>query len=97
MKMILFAALLSIPLASQAESPPTIPLPPPPAPEAPAVKPYPLKGCAVSGDELGDNPKVFVIEGQEFKTCCGKCKAKVVADPAKYLKKIADAQAAEKK
>lgn len=97
MKKMLFAALLALPLVPQAESPPTIPLPPPPAPAAPAVKPYPLKGCAVSGDELGDNPKVFVIEGQEFKTCCGKCKAKVVADPAKYLKKIADAQAAEKK
>ena len=85
--------LFALPLAPRAETPPA----PAPAPEAPAVKPYPLKGCAVSGDDLGDNPKVFVVEGQEFKTCCGKCKAKVLADPAKYLKKIADAQAAEKK
>ena len=92
MKTLLLATLVALPLVPRAETPP-----PAPAPAAPAVKPYPLKGCAVSGDELGDNPKVFVIEGQEFKTCCGKCKAKVVADPAKYLKKIADAQAAETK
>ncbi len=92
MKSLLLATLFALPMVPQAESPPV-----PPAPEAPAVKPYPLKGCVVNGEELGDTPKVFVIDGQEFKTCCGRCKAKVVAEPAKYLKKIADAQAAEKK
>ena len=94
MKTLLLATLVALPLVPRAETP--VPAPAP-TPAAPAVKPYPLKGCAVSGDELGDNPKVFVVEGQEFKTCCGKCKAKVVAEPAKYLKKIADAQAAETK
>ena len=88
--------LLALPLAIQAESPPA-PAPPPAAPAAPAVKPYPLMTCIVSGEELGDTPKVFVIDGQEFKTCCGSCKKKVLADPAKYGKKLADAQAAGQK
>ena len=57
-------------------------------------KPYPLKTCVVSGEKLGEmgDPYVFTHEGQEIKLCCKGCLKKFNAEPAKYLKKIADAQ-----
>ncbi|MCP5537096.1 MAG: hypothetical protein H7A51_12825 [Akkermansiaceae bacterium] len=55
--------------------------------ENPAVKPYPLDTCVVSGEELGSmgDAYVFVHQGQEIKMCCKKCLKKFNADPDKYL------------
>jgi hypothetical protein len=60
------------------------------AAENPPAKPYPLKTCIVSDEELGSmgDPVVLVHEGQEIKFCCKSCIKKFKADPAKYLKKL---------
>ena len=63
--------------------------------DAKSVKPYPLKTCIVSGEKLdGDmgKPYVFVEKGQEIKLCCKSCLKDFQKDPAKYLKKIAEAK-----
>ena len=66
------------------------------APADPNVKPYPLKTCVVSGEELGKmgEPFRFVHQGQEIKLCCKGCEKDFLKEPAKYLGKLA---AAEKK
>ena len=55
-------------------------------------KPYPLKTCIVSGEEINDKgdmkPHVFVVEGQEVKLCCKSCLKDFNKDTAGYLKKI---------
>lgn len=61
------------------------------------AKPYPLKKCIVSDEEIGGGdmkPYVFNYKGQEIKLCCKDCKKDFMKDPDKYMKKIA---AAEKK
>jgi len=67
---------------------------------ATAVPPKPdkLATCPVSGEKLDSmgNPYVFVYQGQEVKLCCSGCKKDFDKDPAKYLKKIQDAAAAQK-
>lgn len=62
-----------------------------------APKPYPLSTCVVSGEKLGEmgKPFVFTYEGQEIKLCCKDCQKDFKKDPAKYLKKIKDANAAK--
>jgi len=59
------------------------------------VKPYALQTCFISGEKLGEmgEPVVVVYEGQELKFCCGQCKKKFAADPAKYLKEYQAAAA----
>ncbi|RBP44205.1 YHS domain-containing protein [Roseimicrobium gellanilyticum] len=54
------------------------------------VKPYTLKTCVVSGNELGSMGKVVTktYEGQEVKFCCKPCIKKFDANPAKYLSKL---------
>lgn len=67
--------------------------------DAKKAKPYPLKTCIVSDEKLdGDmgKPYVFVHEGQEFKLCCKNCLKDFNKEPAKYVKKLADAQKAGK-
>jgi YHS domain-containing protein len=56
-------------------------------------KPDLLTTCPVSGDKLGDmgKPYVFVYQGQEVKLCCSSCKKTFDRDPAKYIKKIREA------
>ncbi|MGA3163956.1 MAG: hypothetical protein ABSD77_07170 [Verrucomicrobiota bacterium] len=56
-------------------------------------KPDLLTTCPVSGDKLGEmgKPLVFVYQGQEVKLCCGGCKSIFDKDPAKYIKKIREA------
>ncbi len=56
----------------------------------PAVQPYPLTTCVISGEKLGEmgKPVVVVYEGQEVKLCCGGCKAQFEKDPAAVVKKI---------
>ena len=63
------------------------------------AKPYPLKTCIVSDEKFGGDmgkPYVFVYQGQEIKLCCKDCKKKFDKEPAKYIKKLADAQKAAK-
>ncbi len=60
-----------------------------------SANPYPLKTCVVSGEKLGGDmgkPYVFVEQGQEVKLCCKGCLKDFKKEPAKYLKKIADAK-----
>jgi YHS domain-containing protein len=61
-------------------------------------KPDKLTTCPVSGEKLGEmgKPYVFTYQGQEVKLCCSGCKKDFDKDPAKYLKKIQDAAAAQK-
>ncbi len=56
-------------------------------------KPDLLTTCPVSGDKLGEmgKPLVFVYQGQEVKLCCPHCKKDFDKDPAKYIKKIREA------
>ena len=57
--------------------------------DAPA-KPYPLKTCIVSDndlDSMGEQAS-FVYQGQTVKVCCKPCIAKFEKNPAKYLKKL---------
>jgi YHS domain-containing protein len=62
------------------------------APQEPAAKPYTLKTCVVSGEELGKmgQPKRIVYEGQEVKFCCPECEKDFRKEPAKFLRKIED-------
>jgi len=62
-----------------------------PAPAvAGSVKPYPLKVCLVSGNELGSMGKPIrkVYDGQEIIFCCKPCVKKFEANQAKYLGKL---------
>lgn len=59
------------------------------------VKPYPLDYCLVSGDNFGGDmgkPIIMIYKGQEFKFCCSDCPPKFKKNPAKYLKKLQDAE-----
>ncbi|MFA6046738.1 MAG: hypothetical protein WC718_17270 [Phycisphaerales bacterium] len=55
-----------------------------------AVKPYPLKLCIVTDNDLGSmgDPRTFVYEGQEIKICCKPCEKKFLKTPEKYLEKL---------
>jgi YHS domain-containing protein len=61
-------------------------------------KPYTLKTCVVSDEKLGEmgDPYVYVHEGREIKFCCKNCVKDFKKDPAKYIKKIEEAEAKEK-
>ncbi len=54
------------------------------------VKPYPLKNCVVSGNELGSmgKPITKIYDSKEIKFCCKPCIKKFEANPAKYLSKL---------
>jgi YHS domain-containing protein len=56
------------------------------------AKPYPLKTCIVQDEKLDKDAYVFVYQGQEIKLCCESCKDDFNKEPAKYLKKITDAE-----
>ena len=62
-------------------------------------KPYTLSVCPVSDEKLGEmgKPYVFVHEGREIKLCCESCKKDFKKDPAKFIKKINEAEKAAKK
>jgi len=63
------------------------------------TKPYPLDTCVVSGEKLGEHGKAYVFkhERREIKLCCKSCLKDFKKDPAKYLKKIEEAEAKAKK
>ena len=54
------------------------------------TKPYPLKTCIVTENDLGSmgDEQRIVYQGQEIKFCCKPCTKKFAADPAKYLGKL---------
>ena len=62
-------------------------------------KPYTLKTCIVSGEKLGEmgKPAVYEHEGREIKFCCKDCIKDFKKDPAKFVKKIEEAEAKAKK
>lgn len=57
-------------------------------------KPYPLETCLVSGEKLGamGKPHVFVHQGREIKLCCKGCLNAFRQQPAKYIKKLEEAE-----
>lgn len=63
------------------------------------AKPYPLKTCVVSDEKLGEmgKPYVFTHEGREVQLCCKSCLKDFKKDPAKYIKKIDEAEKKAKK
>lgn len=62
-------------------------------------KPYPLNTCLVCGMKLGEmgKPYVFDYKGQEIKLCDKSEKADFDKSPDEYLKKLAEAEAKNKK
>ena len=90
MKSFLTLALLACCLAaSAADKPPETKPAEEKKPDA-AAKPYPLKTCIVSDndlDSMGEQAS-FVYQGQTIKVCCKPCIAKFEKNPAKYLKKL---------
>lgn len=56
------------------------------------VKRYPYELCLVSDDKLGEmgKPIGFAYEGREIKVCCKDCRNDFKADPARYMKKLAE-------
>lgn len=57
---------------------------------AAGAKPYPLKVCLVTDNDLGSmgTPVTLVHEGQTVKLCCKPCVKKFKANPQKYLAKL---------
>lgn len=60
---------------------------------------YPTQKCVVAGSDLvkngKDTGKDVMVGNRLFRVCCGKCAAKVKADPATYAAKL-DAMVIEK-
>jgi YHS domain-containing protein len=61
--------------------------------------PYPLTTCSVSGEKLGGDmgaPVLYSYQGREIKFCCKDCRKDFDKDPAQYVKKLEEAEAAAK-
>jgi len=61
--------------------------------------PYPLKTCVVSGEKLGGGmggPVLYSYQDREIKFCCKDCRKDFDKDPAKYIKKLEEAEAKAK-
>ena len=54
---------------------------------------YPLQTCPVTGAPLGETAEVFLVGDTLIKTCCGGCKAKVLAAPLPALSAVRAARA----
>jgi hypothetical protein len=82
-KLFLSAAVVALPFVGSAEEK-----------KAEKAKPYPLKTCVVSGEDLDSmgEPYSFKHEGRDVKLCCKSCLKDFKKDPAKYLKKLDSAQ-----
>ena len=63
------------------------------------AKPYPLETCLVCDMKLSmmGTPLTFVYQGQQIQVCDASEKEAFEKDPAKYLQKLAAAEAALKK
>jgi YHS domain-containing protein len=67
-------------------------------PKSKIPKPYPLKICLVTDndlDSMGDEVSI-TYEGQVIKFCCAPCEKKFRANPARYLAKLAPKPAERK-
>ncbi|MET0262084.1 MAG: hypothetical protein ABW223_04250 [Rariglobus sp.] len=55
-----------------------------------AAKPYPLKVCIVTDNDLGSMGEETSLthEGQVVKFCCAPCERKFLKNPARYLAKL---------
>jgi hypothetical protein len=63
----------------------------------PTTRPYTLTTCVVSDEKLGGDmgePVIYQHEGREIRFCCKGCIKDFKKAPAKYLKKLDDAEAA---
>jgi YHS domain-containing protein len=62
------------------------------------AKPYTLNICLVTGEKLGGmgEPVKVEYQGQEFKFCCKGCIKQFNKEPEKFVKKLAEAEKAEK-
>jgi YHS domain-containing protein len=62
-------------------------------------KPFPLENCLVCDMKLADmdKPYSFAYHGQEIKVCGKSEEEDFAKDPAKYMKKLAKAEAEQKK
>src|SRR5215468_1427967 len=63
------------------------------------LKPYTLKTCVVSGEKLGEmgDGYTFSYKDREIKLCCKDCLKDFNKNPAKFVKKIEEAEAKAKK
>ena len=54
------------------------------------VKPYPLKVCLVTDNDLNSmgDQQVRVYQGQQIKFCCEPCYTKFLKSPDRYLAKL---------
>jgi len=59
--------------------------------------PYPLKTCLVQDDKLDEKPFVFTYQNREIKLCCDGCKDDFDKNPAKFIKKLEEAEKKLKK
>lgn len=63
-------------------------------------KPYPLQTCVVSGEKFGGDmgkPHVFTYQNREIKLCCKSCLKDFNKEPAKFIKKLEEAEKSEAK
>ena len=65
--------------------------------KAEKVKPYPLKTCIVADDKLDKDAVSFEYQGREYKLCCESCRKDFDKEPAKFVKKLEDAEKKPKK
>ncbi len=65
--------------------------------QAEKIKPYPLKTCIVADDALDKDAVSFEYKGREYKLCCEGCRKDFDKEPAKYVKKLEDAEKKLKK
>ena len=62
------------------------------------LKPYKLKTCIVSGEKLGGamgKPFVYKYKDREIKFCCKDCQKDFDKEPAKFMKKLEEAEKKE--
>ena len=87
MKPLLIALVSLLCLQAAAADHPSAPKP---AEKTASPKPYPLKTCIVSDndlDSMGEQAS-FEHEGRIIKVCCKPCIEKFRKNPGKYLKKL---------
>ncbi len=60
--------------------------------KAGATKPYPLTTCIVADDKLDKDAVAFDYQGRQFKICCESCRKDFDKEPAKFVKKLDDAE-----
>lgn len=85
-----FSSCESTGSASTAQAPAPVSPSPAQEPATPAVKPYPLKKCLVTGEGLMSKGHTIteVYKGQEVKFCCEPCQQAFHMSPGFYMAKL---------